>query len=232
MSTNQIIKRPLADERSSSSPSDPFAAGGVVIKRSVADARVAARRILTEAEGEAIRVRAAADGEARALRAAAYREGKEKALAELNLYVLEARALRDQALAQAEHDLLRLAVKIAEKIIAREIERDAAVTTEMIAAAITQARHFKRGEELTLRVHPADLAGVQARGDQLNPAGRFAGINVVADPLVARGGCVIETERMTIDAQLDTQLRSIERALLEIALKKTRPCTGLAGSCS
>ena len=39
-------------------------------------------------------------------------------------------------------------------------------------------------------------------------------MNFIADPHIARGGCIIQSEAGTIDAQLGTQLRVLERALL------------------
>ncbi len=107
--------------------------------------------------------------------------------------------------------MLRLAVKLAEKIIGREIERDDAALADIVSAAL---RHARQQESLTVRVNPADLPRVQAHRERLDPSGRARFIDLVADPRVGHGGCVIEGESGTVDARLDTQLRVLERALL------------------
>ena len=132
---------------------------GPVVKRAVVEARAEARRLLAEAEAEALRVREESEGEARTLRERAYAEGREEALSELTELILEARERRDAALAEAERDLLRLAVKLAEKIVGREVERDPAALADIVANALRQAR---QNETFTVRVSPADLPLVEA----------------------------------------------------------------------
>ncbi|HEX7314753.1 MAG TPA: type III secretion system stator protein SctL [Pyrinomonadaceae bacterium] len=189
----------------------PAPSQGAVVKRPLVEARAEAARLLAEAEREAADTRAGAQQEARELREAAYREGHETALTELNALLLEAHERRETALAEVERDLLRLAVRIAEKIIGREIETDPATLADIVATALRNARQH---ETLVVRVHPANLPDVQSRREQIDPAGRARFIDFVPDPRVSRGGCIIESESGTVDAQLDTQLRVLERALL------------------
>ena len=205
-----IIKQPAA-KGSESAPSAPPPRSGPVLKRAVVEARAEARRILSEATREADELRERAEREARELRETAYEEGREAALSELHQILLEAHERREGALAGAERDVLRLAVKLAEKIIGREIERDDVALADIVSAAL---RHARQQESLTVRVNPADLPRVQAHRDRLDPSGRARFIDLVADPRVGPGGCVIEGESGTVDARLDTQLRVLERALL------------------
>ncbi|HEV2861561.1 MAG TPA: type III secretion system stator protein SctL [Pyrinomonadaceae bacterium] len=205
-----VIKQPDVKARGAAEPSHAPRRGAVV-KRAVAEARAEARRILAEAHHEAEELRERARHEARELREAAYEEGREAALEELNFLLLEAHERRDAALSGAERDVLRLAVKLAEKIIGREIERDDATLADIVSAAL---RHARQQEALTVRVNPADLPRVQAHRERLDPSGRARFIDLVADPRVGPGGCVIEGESGTVDARLDTQLRVLERALL------------------
>ena len=212
-----VIKQPALKGRGAAEPAHARGRGAVV-KRAVAEARAEARRILSEATREADELRARADREAREMREAAYQEGLEEALSELNHALLEAHERRDAALAGAERDVLRLAVKLAEKIIGREIERDDAALADIVSAAL---RHARQQEALTVRVNPADLPHVQAHRERLDPSGRARFIDLVADPRVRPGGCVIEGESGTVDARLDTQLRVLERALLARAAARS-----------
>jgi len=211
MSEPNVIKQSGGRER-------VFARGGV-LKRRLLVAHEEARRIVAEAEAEAESIRAVAETEAGELRDAAYREGTEAALAEFHQHVLEARELRDTALAEVEGDVLRLAVRLAEKIIGREIERDETTLADIVSSAL---RHARQHEMLVVRVNPSDLGAVQSHRERLDPAGRARFLDIVPDPRVGHGGCVIESESGTINAQLETQLRVLERALLARASGEER----------
>ena len=206
-----IFKR-AGREDAADSPRRPAPPRGVV-KQETIDAQAEARRLIAAAEREASALRERAAEEASTQREAAYREGYEKSLAELNAHLLEARERRDKALADVEQDVLRLSVKLAEKIIGREIARDEGVIADIVATALRAAR---RDEALTIRLNPADGTVLEQFRGRLDPAGRARFLDFVTDPQVKRGGCLIESESGTIDAQLETQLRALERALLEL----------------
>lgn len=105
-----------------------------------------------------------------------------------------------------------LALRIAAKIIDREIENPA-IVQQMVAAALAQVPSH---EKLVIRLNPADrvvlekLRNDSAGGHALLPADAV----LMADPEVRRGGCMIESNIGTLDARLETQLRLIEQALL------------------
>jgi type III secretion protein L len=182
-----------------------------VVKRQVVEANEEARRIIETAQAAAAAIHESAEHAALELREAAYREGLDAATLELYDHLLAARERRDAALVEVEADILRLAIKIAEKIIGQEIARDQTTLTHIVSTALRNARQH---EMLTVRINPADFALIQTQRDQLDPSGRARFLDLVADPRVAHGGCLIESESGTIDAQLDTQLRVLERALL------------------
>ncbi|HKE59478.1 MAG TPA: type III secretion system stator protein SctL [Pyrinomonadaceae bacterium] len=184
---------------------------GPVTKRQVVEAKVEAQKIIAKAEQDAAAIRENATAFASETREKAYQEGHEAALLEWNTLLLEAHDKRDYALATVEGDVLRLAVKIAGKIIGRELKRDKATIAEIVANAL---RHARRNEMITVRVNPAELVAVEANREKLDPGGRAHFIDIVGDPRVNAGGCIIESESGAIDAQLETQLRVLERALL------------------
>lgn len=193
----------------------PGAAGRrdtLIVKRQVVEARDEAKRLRTEAEREASEIVARARESSRELRESAYRSGREAALGELNRLVVAATEQRDQSLANAERDLLRLSVRIAEKIIGGELRSEPETIRQIVSTALRTAR---QQESLTVRVNPADAEVVQRFRQQLSSSARAQYIDIVPDPRVTPGGCIIETEAGTVDAQLETQLRVLERALLE-----------------
>jgi type III secretion protein L len=202
MSTEKIIKGPGPNGS---------AVRGPITKRQIVEARVEARRLVAAAEAEAAAIGAKAETEATERRETAYREGYETALLEWNNLLLEARENRDNAIAGIEQDLLRLAVKLAEKIIGRELKHDPKTFADIVTHAL---RNLRRNEMVTVRVNPADFAIAEGCRDRLDPAGRGRFLEVVADPRVSAAGCVIESQSGAIDAQLETQLRVLELALL------------------
>jgi type III secretion protein L len=182
-----------------------------IVKNQILAARAEAAQILEEAEAFAAEIRREALEETSILRERAYREGMEKSLAEFEQNLLEALEIRERVWRETERDLLRLAVRLAEKIIGREIETDKKTLNEMVAAALQNAR---QQEKLTVRVNPSDLSLIEEEREKFLPSTRARFIDFVADPRVSSGGCLIESEVGTIDARLETQLRVLERALL------------------
>ena len=182
-----------------------------VIKNQVVAAQTEASRILEEAEELAAEIRREARDDAELLRREAYRDGVEKAVGEFEQNLLEVREIRERIWRETEQDLLRLAVRLTEKIIGREIKTDKKTVADIVAAALLNAR---QQEKLTVRVNPADLPTIENEIENRKPSGKIRFMDFVADPRVTEGGCLIESEVGTIDAQLETQLRVLERALL------------------
>ena len=211
MSSDKIV-RPSIE-------SDPGLTSAIV-KRQIVDSKAEARRIVAEAQDRADQILKDAECAAKDLHEQAYQQGLTDALATLNQDLLIAREKRDSALAKVERDLLRLAIRIAEKICSREIDRDDATIAFMVRSAITHARH---SETLTVRVNPIDLPIVEKYRTSIEPTGLMRFIEFVADPSIGRAGCLIVTETRTIDARLETQLRALELVLLADACKDTTP---------
>ena len=162
MSASNIIKHP-----SSSKNSGPSAA---IVKREIIDARVEAQGIVAEAEAQAAALRRTSELFAREAREQAYNQGMEAALSKINQDIIATREMRDTVLVQVERDVLRLAVKIAEKIIGREIEATEAATADIVATALREAR---QNERVTVRVNPGDLPAIKNTGLASTRAGEY-----------------------------------------------------------
>ncbi|HQU82905.1 MAG TPA: FliH/SctL family protein [Pyrinomonadaceae bacterium] len=191
--------------------SESFPVRQKVIKNQIVSAREEAARIIEEAEEFAAELRREAREDAEKLRSEAYRAGTETALAEFENISLEMNEIRERVWRETEKDLLRLAVRLAEKIVGREIKKDSKTVVDIVSAALQNAR---QQEKLTVRVNPADLLTVEAEMERFSSATRVRYLDFIADPRVSIGGCLIESEVGTIDARLETQLRVLERALV------------------
>ena len=191
---------------------------GRILKRQVLNAEEQAGKILRQANEKANDLIETAESAAETIRRDAYESGREEAVRELLEDVLAAREERAQALFKIEQDVLKLAVKIAGKIIGREIERDDTTRGEIVLTALRQAR---QQEMLTVRVNAQDLPLVEKMHERTNASGRARYLDFMADQSVGAGGCLIESESGTIDARLETQLRVLENALLAQAVNES-----------
>jgi flagellar assembly protein FliH len=140
-------------------------------------------------------------------------EGREAAQAELRSarQALEA-ALGELAEARrrlvdgSRGPLLRLALHVARRIVRAEAAASAEVAARALDAATERARD---AAIVRVRVHPRDKAAI----DQACLGGPCP--DVVADPAVSPGGCLVETECGTVDATVESQWDTVRAALDE-----------------
>lgn len=164
------------------------------------DPKVEAERILAEAQKEADRLRTQATA-----------EGRERGLAAVTELLVAARASSARAQRNVESDLRTLAVRIAERILERELTTSPETVVDIAAAALRQAGAPR---DVLLRVHPDDLKALErGRPRLLERCTRAQAVQFRPDPSLGRGGCIVETELGTVDARLPVQLDAIERAL-------------------
>ena len=121
-----------------------------------------------------------------------------------------ARAERHKLIADAEPELVRLALGIAERVLHQQVALDRGVVIEMAKTAIS--RLIER-DSVTVRVNPADLERMREHRDELIAIGDIKNLRVVEDKRVDRGGVVVETDAGTIDARIGTQLEEARKVL-------------------
>jgi len=185
--------------------------GQGIIKGEVFDASQEAREIQARAIEKAAAIVAAAREEADRIRENAREEGRKEARAEANALLVKARIEREKIIASAEPQLVALGRRIAEKIIGRELEVEEAVIVDVVRQAIATVRQQK---EIIVRANPEDLEALEAgRQELISVLARAKDVTLRGDPTISRGGCVVESELGTIDAQLETQLDVIQRLL-------------------
>ncbi|MCC7537797.1 MAG: flagellar assembly protein FliH [Deltaproteobacteria bacterium] len=186
-----------------------------VIPGAVYDASAEAARIVAGAREEAARIVEEARVLAERLRDEARSVGQRLGREEAAALVVAARARRDRALLELEPEVARLAVHAAERLIGASLAVDATQVMEVCGRVL---EHARRASYVTLRVSPEDAAVVEGQSERLGALARVAApIRVVADPAIARGGCLVQCDLGTIDGRLETQLAAFERALLAVA---------------
>lgn len=183
----------------------------VIVKRNVQIACQQANQIVAQAEDEAQRILAEAHLKARGIFDSAREEGYQSGAAKWYEALADSWKSRDVYLAGNETALLKLAVRIAEKLIGEELH----IAPKVIAGIVGEAlRSVRRAKSLAVRVHPADIAAVEEGLSMLrSPAGTASDIEIIPDASLSPGDCIVETEIGIVDARLKTQLQNMERAL-------------------
>jgi flagellar assembly protein FliH len=116
-------------------------------------------------------------------------------------------AQRQQILAAAEPDIVRLVLLAAAKVLHRE-SRHPDLAAHLIARTLPRASD---GTVVKIRLNPADHARLAELPGL--PAG-MAACEVVADPNVGAGGCLVECHLCTIDATFRTLFEEVARELM------------------
>jgi flagellar biosynthesis/type III secretory pathway protein FliH len=185
--------------------------GKPIVEAPVYDARLEAQELVDHAREEAEQLRAQSQAESERLKRQAEAEGRERGLAAVTELLAGARVAAARARQGSEAELRTLAVRIAEKILGRELSLRPEAVVDVAAEAL---RFGGEPRELTVRAHPDDLAALERGKPRLVERCRAGGAVVLrADPSVGRGGCIIESELGVVDARLSVQLEAIERAL-------------------
>ena len=137
------------------------------------------------------------------------------AIVKLSEAVTELSQRRVEALQRAETDAVRLAIEIARRVVYRELSVDPGALEGLFKAALEKLINH---EILKARVHPA-LEKVLSECIARNVRSRS--IEVVADSSLPAGGVIFEISRGALDASVDTQLREIERGLIDELKNRT-----------
>ena len=174
------------------------------------EANEAAERIKTQAYEEA-RKEGFAKGE---------KEGFEKGLDQVNKLINQLEVItRDvdeckrNILENAKHDIVDLAVEIAEKVVKSTCakQRDVAVRNAEYALGL-----LKEKSPVVIRVNLADMdVAREYRSLLLNMFDKVESIKIAEDHSVEQGGCLIESSTGGVDANIRTQLSSIRSSLHE-----------------
>ena len=117
--------------------------------------------------------------------------------------------LREAIREDATHDLVRLAVSIAARVMHREVSLDPDALTGLVKSAFgkLQAREIQR-----VRMHPGLEPLVRK---SLEQCGAPKNLNLAPDAALQPGDLFFETSQGILDASVDPQLREIERGLID-----------------
>lgn len=116
-----------------------------------------------------------------------------------------------QVLQEAEPALIKLALASAQKIVAG-LPIDVALVEAVVREAL---RHVEDTAEITIQLHPEDLALLHKHESPLLVGSATTGgtIRFSSSAEATRGGCIIQTRFGVIDARRETKLEQLQISL-------------------
>ena len=195
--------RPITDKIPGSSPK--------VLKREVYEATREARDVVALAQEQAKRIVEEAERQRESILEQARQEGYTQGLGEWNQILARTLQVAEDLKKSWEETMLRLSVRVAEKIIGEHLK----LHPDTIVGIVQQALEGSRfGKHLIIQVNEAEVQQVRSHVQRLKQSLGFnSEIEIVASSSLPTGSCVIESELGIVDARLDTQLKCLEDAL-------------------
>lgn len=161
-----------------------------------------------------------------------YQQGLEKAnleqaektrefLSAINEMAIEKRKIFENA----EPELMRLSISIAEKVIQTQIEKQPSVFRHILEEALQK---ITDKDHVLIKVNPKDLTFVKSYKDVYQKElSDFKRLDIQEDSAINKGGCIIETKLGFIDSSINTKIELITQAL-EKTLEDEQVKSGLA----
>jgi len=212
------VKGKARDSARANPAAEILPGSGGIVHRRVVDAGVEASRMVEEARREASRIKDEAEDVLVAAMERAAKEvkrgfasGEAKGLAQVTEKLMDLARLREEFYATAEPEVIKLVMSIAEKVIGRLVTEN----PEGIKSVVRQALERSLGDRITVRLSPDDYRAIVEEDEAFKGViDRTKRLTFREDDSISKGGCVLETEVGTIDAQLETQLAAIKKALI------------------
>ncbi len=115
--------------------------------------------------------------------------------------------LRKDLVRRTERDVVELAIAISRRVLHRELALD-----HDLLLALARVALDRLGDVATasIRLHPDDFA-IAMTGSL---SAHAHGVQIVADPAVHRGGCVVQSEFGSVDVGVAAQIDELSQALL------------------
>jgi flagellar assembly protein FliH len=133
------------------------------------------------------------------------------AMKKLGDTILEISSLRSAIYAQAECEVVKLAVEVAKKIVHREIQADPHIIQTLVRVALS---HVAERSSVTIHLNPADHGYlIEQRSELSENEGRD--ISLLADKSIEPGGCLIQTDCGDVDARIEEKFREVEHSFFE-----------------
>jgi flagellar assembly protein FliH len=121
------------------------------------------------------------------------------------------RAQADHLAEQARSDAIEIGFQVARKILETELRQSPESLFALVRAAVRRAGESRR---IAVRASPDDALLLQSeQGRSALDGLTSARIELVSDPGLQRGDCMVDTDFGQVDGRLGTRLAEIRRAV-------------------
>lgn len=194
--------------------------GKKIIPKEELGAILESRELLEKVQEDATHYRKEIIEECEVLRENAEKEGYEEGFKSWLEHVAKLEEEIGKVRKEFEKNLIPIALKAAKKIVGQEIElRDDAIV-DIVANALKPVATHKK---ITVYVNKKDFEILEKNKPKLKSAFELLETFAIRERAdVMAGGCIIETEGGIINAQLENQWRTLEKAFDNLVKQKDR----------
>ena len=132
------------------------------------------------------------------------------ALQALKIAARRFQEMQAEFFAEAEEQMVDLAVEIAQKILAQEIDSERYRIDPIVREALAGVEGCT---EITVRLNPDDLAHCSEATDDSEDGPNLEGLRLTPDPTVPRAGCRLDTSYGRVESTVEGQLDEVRKAL-------------------
>lgn len=151
-----------------------------------------------------------------------FKTGKDEAdrlVAQVHKVLSKALEKRKEIIESSETQLINLVLLIAKKVVKVISENQRNVVINNVIQALGK---LKARSEVVIRVNPEDVKlTTEHAANFTKQLENVAGVTVVEDAAIEKGGCIIETDFGQLDARISAQLQEIEDKIMEMIPIKT-----------
>lgn len=125
---------------------------------------------------------------------------------------------KSKTIIESSHDrILELSLKISEKIVKKELEKDDSIAIGIVRSALHEVRAAKH---ITLKVSPEDIPVMNKSISTFKEICPDAYFTILKDSGMHSPNCIVETDKVVVDACIDSQLEEIKSLLTRIKEKE------------
>lgn len=140
-------------------------------------------------------------------------------LALLRGVIDEIRDSKEKLLEEIEPEVIEIIKIVLRKILLREVKLDEELVLRVVKAAV---KKLEERSKIVLRVNPDDLPKVvEKREEFFKSIEGLKELDIVEDPRVGKGGCIVEGGVGVVDARIERQIEEVER-FIDKLLKEGR----------
>ena len=124
------------------------------------------------------------------------------------------RATAERLAAEARTDALEIGFLVARRILEMELSASAEPLVNLVRSAV---RRLGESRRIVIHLSPVDAqamnAIIESRGAKAVAQAAISRVEIVADPSLGRGDCLVEGDLVTVDGRINARIEELRRVL-------------------